>query len=106
MGTGEDLMQTEEDVLAARGTEPPVQSDFLDSLQRDWLVPLGVGTTAVILGSGLKSFRDGNARRSQFFMRARVAAQGLSLAAIMWSLHYENKYPHPHRQKRSASYNF
>merc|ERR1712216_889124 len=99
-------MATEEDGLTGRGMEPIPENDLLDKLQRDWLVPIGVGTTALVLASGLKSFRDGNALRSQFFMRARVAAQGFSIAAIMWSLHYESKYPHPYRQKRSASYNF
>lgn len=35
----------------------------------------GVGGTAAVLGSGLIAFRDGNARKSQLFMRGRVAAQ-------------------------------
>eukprot|EP00656_Telonema_subtile_P049315 TRINITY_DN609_c0_g2_i3.p1 TRINITY_DN609_c0_g2~~TRINITY_DN609_c0_g2_i3.p1 ORF type:complete len:121 (+),score=26.31 TRINITY_DN609_c0_g2_i3:163-525(+) len=88
--------------LAGCGCEGPrLEDTFMDKLQRSWLVPIGVGTTGVVLGSGLASFKDGNARRSQFLMRGRVVAQGLSVAAIMWSLHYESQNPLPHNRKES-----
>merc|ERR1712086_712189 len=89
---------TDADRLAGRGTEPQIHDSFADKLQRDWLVPVGVGTTAVVLASGLKSFKDGNSVKSQFWMRARIAAQGFSLVVIMWSLHYETTHPHPNRE--------
>merc|ERR1711865_769411 len=89
---------TEADGLALRGLEIQPDDTFMDKLQRDWLVPIGVGTTAVVLASGLNSFRNGNSVKSQYFMRARIVAQGFSLVAIMWSLHYETTHPHPNRR--------
>ncbi|EKX35956.1 hypothetical protein GUITHDRAFT_146112 [Guillardia theta CCMP2712] len=50
------------------------------------IIPLGVFTTAIILGSGLVSFNSGDKATSQTFMRARVIAQGITVAAMMASL--------------------
>mmetsp|Transcript_21360 Transcript_21360/g.44472 ORF Transcript_21360/g.44472 Transcript_21360/m.44472 type:complete len:105 (+) Transcript_21360:183-497(+) len=47
------------------------------------LVPIGCMITVGFLASGLKSFRDGKAARSQQMMRGRVAAQGVTVAAII-----------------------
>lgn len=46
-------------------------------------MPLGCLVTVGFLSSGLKSFRDGNAVRSQQMMRARVVAQGVTVSFIM-----------------------
>ncbi|NWJ01181.1 HIG2A protein, partial [Crypturellus undulatus] len=39
--------------------------------------------TAAVLAWGLVSFKRGNVRRSQLLMRARVAAQGFTVAALL-----------------------
>ena len=56
---------------------------------RSPLIPAGVCTTAVILMGGLKSFTEGNRRKSQLFMRARVVAQGVTVAAMMGCLAWQ-----------------
>ncbi|GFH58659.1 hypothetical protein CTEN210_15135 [Chaetoceros tenuissimus] len=43
------------------------------------LVPIGCITTAYFLGSGIRSFYDRDASRSQTMMRARVGAQFATL---------------------------
>merc|ERR1711988_1690432 len=88
---------------AALGETPPADT-FMVRLQRDWLVPIGCGSTALILIGGLGTFTTGNAKRSQMFMRARVAAQGLTVAAMMWSLHYKLTAAAPKTQKDSHNF--
>merc|ERR1712232_1069162 len=46
------------------------------------LVPLGCGLTTYFLLSGFKSFRAGDAVRSQKMMRGRVIAQGATVVAL------------------------
>ena len=50
--------------------------------RREPYVPLGVLTTIVILGFGLRAFKKGDKNRSQVMMRYRVAAQGATVLAI------------------------
>ena len=50
--------------------------------KREPYVPLGVITTVVILGFGLRAFKKGDKNRSQVMMRYRVAAQGATVLAI------------------------
>eukprot|EP00519_Triparma_laevis_P003021 CAMPEP_0182496278 /NCGR_PEP_ID=MMETSP1321-20130603/4949_1 /TAXON_ID=91990 /ORGANISM="Bolidomonas sp., Strain RCC1657" /LENGTH=100 /DNA_ID=CAMNT_0024699859 /DNA_START=399 /DNA_END=698 /DNA_ORIENTATION=+ len=47
------------------------------------LVPIGSLITLGFLTSGLKSFVDGKAMRSQQMMRGRVLAQGVTVVAIL-----------------------
>ncbi|CAN0415065.1 unnamed protein product [Lampetra fluviatilis] len=56
---------------------------FARKTRENPFVPLGVLTTAGVLALGLASFRRGDFARSQTFMRARVLAQGFTLAALM-----------------------
>ena len=53
------------------------------------LVPIGCGVTAYFLVSGIRSFYQGNAGRSQTMMRARVASQGLTIAAFVGYAAYD-----------------
>ncbi|NWX84953.1 HIG2A protein, partial [Nothoprocta ornata] len=39
--------------------------------------------TAAVLAWGLVSFKKGNVQRSQLLMRARVVAQGFTVAALL-----------------------
>jgi hypothetical protein len=53
-----------------------------------YLVIGGCLATAAVLFGGLISFRRGNSRNSQMFMRARVLTQGATLVAVagtFWS---------------------
>ena len=64
---------------------PSEPRSWAQTKQRMWedpLVPLGCFVTAAILLGGFASFVNGNAARSQNFMRARVAAQGFTLLAL------------------------
>jgi len=47
------------------------------------LIPIGCITTAYFLGSGIRSFYDRDASRSQKMMRARVGAQFATLLIFM-----------------------
>jgi hypothetical protein len=47
------------------------------------LIPIGCVTTAYFLGSGIRSFYDRDASRSQKMMRARVGAQFATLLIFM-----------------------
>jgi hypothetical protein len=47
------------------------------------LIPIGCLTTAYFLGSGIRSFYDRDASRSQTMMRARVGAQFATLLIFM-----------------------
>ncbi|XP_032303354.1 HIG1 domain family member 2A, mitochondrial [Coturnix japonica] len=56
---------------------------FLRKTRENPLVPLGCLCTLGVLTYGLISFKRGNTRHSQLMMRARVAAQGFTLAALL-----------------------
>ncbi|NXR24673.1 HIG2A protein, partial [Cinclus mexicanus] len=56
---------------------------FLRKTRENPLVPLGCLCTVSILAYGIICFKKGNTRRSQLMMRARVIAQGFTLAAML-----------------------
>eukprot|EP00979_Chaetoceros_neogracilis_P003189 scaffold550_cov220-Chaetoceros_neogracile.AAC.1 len=56
---------------------------FDEKLYRKPLIPIGCLTTAYFLGSGIRSFYDRDASRSQTMMRARVGAQFATLLIFM-----------------------
>jgi hypothetical protein len=47
-----------------------------------WVL-VGAGATALVLASGFVAFKAGNARASQFAMRARVLTQGATVALMV-----------------------
>ncbi|XP_062200130.1 RING-H2 finger protein ATL48-like [Phragmites australis] len=51
-------------------------------------VPIGALVTAGVLTAGLISFRYGNSQLGQKLMRARVIAQGATVALMMGSAYY------------------
>lgn len=52
------------------------------------LVPVGALITAGVLTAGLISFKRGNSHLSQLLMRARVIAQGGTVAIMVGTAHY------------------
>ncbi|KAJ1492928.1 hypothetical protein T484DRAFT_1930153 [Baffinella frigidus] len=50
------------------------------------VIPGGIFITAVVLASGMASMSTGNQANQQTFMRARIGAQALTVAAMMASL--------------------
>ncbi|OXB61386.1 UNVERIFIED_CONTAM: hypothetical protein H355_008241 [Colinus virginianus] len=56
---------------------------FVRKTRENPLVPLGCLCTLGVLTYGLISFKRGNTRHSQLMMRARVVAQGFTLAAML-----------------------
>ncbi|XP_037357300.1 HIG1 domain family member 2A, mitochondrial [Talpa occidentalis] len=50
------------------------------------VVPIGCLGTAAALAYGLYCFHRGQSHRSQLMMRTRIAAQGLTVAAILLGL--------------------
>ncbi|KAE9449159.1 hypothetical protein C3L33_18943, partial [Rhododendron williamsianum] len=52
------------------------------------LVPIGAFITAGVLAAGLISFRMGNSQLGQHLMRARVVAQGATVALMVGTAYY------------------
>ena len=52
---------------------------FFSKFSKEPLVPIGCLTTAYFLGSGIRSFYDRDAAKSQKMMRLRVGAQFATL---------------------------
>jgi hypothetical protein len=63
-------------------------SKFQTKLMEDPWVPIGCGVTLFVLIGGLRSFMIKESRNSQYFMRARVAAQGATVLAIAGAAAY------------------
>mmetsp|Transcript_15914 Transcript_15914/g.45590 ORF Transcript_15914/g.45590 Transcript_15914/m.45590 type:complete len:91 (-) Transcript_15914:554-826(-) len=66
----------------ATGTQIP-DAEWYQTRKRSPLVLLGAGVTAAILGAGLFAYKSGNKNMSQTMMRARVVAQGVTVAIMM-----------------------
>ncbi|XP_030068903.1 HIG1 domain family member 2A, mitochondrial [Microcaecilia unicolor] len=66
---------------------PREQETFSDKFSRKFaqnpFVPIGCLATAGALTYGLIAFKHGKTRQSQLLMRARILAQGFTVAAIM-----------------------
>ncbi|XP_031480924.1 RING-H2 finger protein ATL48-like [Nymphaea colorata] len=68
----------------------PQLEDLLDRKKpvKNPLVPIGALITAGILTAGLISFRQGNSHLGQKLMRARVLAQGATVALMLGTAYY------------------
>ena len=75
---------------------PLVEETFAEKFTRkfkaDPLIPVGCGLTAAMLFGGLRSFASkqtaASPGKSQNFMRARVAAQGVTVAIMAYGTFY------------------
>ncbi|XP_004611497.1 HIG1 domain family member 2A, mitochondrial [Sorex araneus] len=63
-----------------------VKDKFIRKTRENPLVPIGCLGTATALLYGLYCFHRGQSQRSQLMMRTRIAAQGLTVAAILLGL--------------------
>lgn len=52
------------------------------------LVPIGMACTVAALVLGIANFQRGNQRNQQLMMRARVAAQGGTILALVTGLYF------------------
>ncbi|CAN6448619.1 unnamed protein product [Victoria cruziana] len=68
----------------------PQLEDLLDQKKpvKNPLVPIGALITAGVLTAGLISFRQGNSQLGQKLMRARVVAQGATVALMLGTAYY------------------
>ncbi|TRZ22267.1 hypothetical protein HGM15179_004837 [Zosterops borbonicus] len=64
-------------------TDEGFTEKFLRKTRENPLVPFGCLCTVGILAYGILCFKKGNTRRSQLMMRARVLAQGFTIAAVV-----------------------
>ncbi|XP_037938081.1 HIG1 domain family member 2A, mitochondrial [Teleopsis dalmanni] len=60
-----------------------VKEKMLRKIKSNPLVPIGCLATAAALSVGLYNFRTGNRKMSQLMMRARIAAQGFTVIALV-----------------------
>ena len=63
--------------------EPKKKLTFLQRCYKEPWVPLGAGATTLALSVGLGAFVQGNKALAQNMMRARVAAQGATVLAMV-----------------------
>ena len=63
--------------------EPKKRLTLLQRCYKEPWVPVGCGTTVVVLSIGLGAFVNGNKVLAQHMMRARVAAQFATIAAMV-----------------------
>ncbi|KAI4313850.1 hypothetical protein L6164_026797 [Bauhinia variegata] len=61
-------------------------------IRNPW-VPVGALVTAGVLTAGLISFRQGNSQLGQLLMRARVVAQGGTVALMVGTAYYYGENP-------------
>lgn len=82
-----ELAVAELDWIAVHGYGETKLETFKEKTKRKFyenpLVPIGCAATAGVLTMGLVSMVRGNNRRSQVMMRMRVAAQGLTVVAMV-----------------------
>lgn len=79
-------------VAVPRTDLPPPETfreKFVRKTKENPLVPIGLVATVAILVNGVRQMTRGDRAKSQSMMRARVVAQGLTVAAlvggILWS---------------------
>lgn len=63
--------------------ETSATDKFFGKCKENPLVPLGAGLTALVLSIGIFGFATKRTKLSQNMMRARVAAQGFTLVALV-----------------------
>eukprot|EP00171_Calliarthron_tuberculosum_P011789 IDg11789t1 len=82
----------------------PADARKLSVLQNNPLVPIGAGITAAVLLGGLFAFNRGSVLWSQRMMRARLLAQGATVALFARSVHsvYAEKEKHRSPGVRTA----
>jgi Hypoxia induced protein conserved region len=57
-----------------------------------WLVPISIGSVAVVLGLGLVNMmRGGDGNASQTFMRWRVILQFIAIVVIMAAIWFKSR---------------
>ncbi|XP_026540946.1 HIG1 domain family member 2A, mitochondrial [Notechis scutatus] len=67
----------------SRGSGERFQSKFVRKFRENPFVPIGCLGTAGILTYGLICFINNKPKQSQMMMRARVIAQGLTIASLL-----------------------
>uniref|UniRef100_A0A336LYT3 CSON003966 protein n=1 Tax=Culicoides sonorensis TaxID=179676 RepID=A0A336LYT3_CULSO len=69
--------------------KPETQREkFIRKFNQNPFVPIGCLMTAGALTYGLWSFRQGRYKTSQYMMRARIGAQGFTVAALILGVLY------------------
>lgn len=63
--------------------EQSAKEKLLSKCKENPLVPIGAGVTALVLSIGIFGFATKRTKLSQTMMRARVAAQGFTLVALV-----------------------
>jgi len=72
-----------EEVLGPAAYQEAAGSKLMRKIKENPFVPIGSFATLAALSYGLWCFRQGRGRDSQMMMRARIAAQGFTIVAIM-----------------------
>ncbi|GFR32541.1 HIG1 domain family member 2A, mitochondrial [Trichonephila clavata] len=60
-----------------------IRERMINKIKSNPFVPIGMLATTAALTVGIYSMKTGNKRRSQLMMRARIFAQGFTVAALL-----------------------
>lgn len=74
--------------------------NVLQKCQDNLLVPIGLLATVACLTMGLVSFRRGNSRNQQLFMRGRVGFQAFTLFAMTGSMFFATNSKRKHTDQK------
>ncbi|CAH0555225.1 unnamed protein product [Brassicogethes aeneus] len=80
-----DWLTLQRDMDTVMPTETQSQK-FLRKFKENPFVPLGCLATSMALGYGLYTFKTGQRKMSQYMMRTRIAAQGLTVLALVMGI--------------------
>ena len=81
-----DWVAFDREISGNHGEQESPQARFRRLFQENPYVPIGAGVTGTVLVIGLMSFATKRPRLSQQMMRARVIAQGATLAVLVGSV--------------------
>lgn len=81
-----DWITLKTDINSTELVSETAKEKFNRKFRENPFVPIGCGLTATALIYGLYSFSKGQKKMSQSMMRMRIAAQGLTVVALMFGI--------------------
>ncbi|XP_030754017.1 HIG1 domain family member 2A, mitochondrial [Sitophilus oryzae] len=79
-----DWLNLHKELEAARHTEETNLQKLIRKCSENPLVPIGTTATSAALIYGIWTFRTGQRKMSQYMMRTRVAAQAITIFAVVF----------------------
>ena len=82
-------LQSQDSVFEPQGAPPPLYKlTILQHCYKEPWIPIGALTTVSVLCVGFGAFVSGNKKLAQNMMRARVAAQGMTILSMFTATYF------------------